>query len=64
MQVTSIDQDTRQVMLANGRSVRYDSLITTAPLDLTLMALGRSDWAARLHYSSSHIIGVGVRGAW
>jgi protoporphyrinogen oxidase len=37
-------------------------LLTTIPLDLTLNWLGRDDLAKRLTYSSSHIIGLGLRG--
>jgi hypothetical protein len=38
-------------------------LLTTIPLDITLTWLDRSDLAQQLTYSSSHIIGLGLRGA-
>lgn len=38
-------------------------LLTTIPLDITLTWLGRSDLAQQLTYSSSHIIGLGLRGS-
>ena len=34
--------------LANGRRVRYDALVCTAPLDATLRLLGRGAWADAL----------------
>jgi hypothetical protein len=37
-------------------------LLSTIPLDVTLTWLGRADLAARLTHSSSHIIGLGLRG--
>lgn len=36
--------------------------MTTIPLDITLTWLGRKDLADRLTFSSSHIIGLGIRG--
>jgi len=32
------------------------------PLDITLRMCGKSEWADGLTYSSSHIIGIGIRG--
>ena len=37
-------------------------LLSTIPLDITLTWLGRKDLADRLQYSSTHIIGFGIRG--
>jgi hypothetical protein len=62
--VVAIDKDARQVTLSDGSVVQYDALISTMPLDTTLRWLGRRDLAAQLVHSSSHIIGVGLRGAW
>lgn len=39
-------------------------LISTIPLDIMLRWLGRDDWADQLTYSSSHIIGLGLRGEY
>ncbi|GBF94912.1 hypothetical protein Rsub_08155 [Raphidocelis subcapitata] len=61
--VVSIDADARVARLAGGRAVRYGKLLTTLPLDATLTWLGRGEWAEGLRRSSSHIIGVGLRGA-
>ena len=61
--VTAIDADAKRVTLASGATVAYDSLVTTMPLDITLRMLGKPEWADGLTHSSSHIIGVGIRGA-
>jgi len=61
-EVTSLDKDAKTVTLANGKMLQYDNLISTMPLDLTLQWLGKSDWAEELTHSSSHIIGLGIRG--
>lgn len=37
-------------------------MISTIPLDITLRWLDRPDLASRLQYSSSHIVGLGLRG--
>jgi hypothetical protein len=37
-------------------------LLTTIPLDITLTWLGKKDVVDRLTYSSTHIIGIGLRG--
>ena len=62
-EVVSLDTDSRTVTLASGCTIQYGSLLTTAPLDLTLALAGRPDLADGLVYSSTHIIGVGIRGA-
>ena len=62
--VVGVDKDARVVTLASGTRVRYDKLLTTLPLDLTLRWLGRADLAEGLVHSSTHVVGVGLRGAW
>ena len=61
--VTSLDTKAKQVTLASGAVLGYDSLISTIPLDVTLRMLDKPEWADGLTHSSSHIIGVGIRGA-
>ena len=61
--VTALDADARVATLASGATVSYDSLVSTMPLDILLRMLGKGDWADGLTHSSSHIIGVGIRGA-
>ena len=60
--MVSIDKDAKVVTLASGHKYQYESLLSTIPLDITLSWLGKDEWAQGLQHSSSHIIGVGVRG--
>lgn len=60
--VVSIDKDAKTVTLDNGHKYQYDALVSTLPLDITLTWLGKEEWAKGLQHSSSHIIGVGIRG--
>ncbi|KAF6264651.1 hypothetical protein COO60DRAFT_75783 [Scenedesmus sp. NREL 46B-D3] len=61
--MASIDKDAKQVVLADGQVIQYGSLISSMPLDLTLRWLGQAEWAQGLQYSSTHIIGIGIRGS-
>jgi protoporphyrinogen oxidase len=60
--VTYIDFENKVVSLSDGSSVKYESLVSTIPLDISLGWLGRNDLASRLRYSSTHVIGIGIRG--
>ncbi|KAF8067290.1 cyclin-C1-1 [Scenedesmus sp. PABB004] len=60
--VVALDADARRVTLEDGSIIGYRQLLSTLPLDTTLTWLGRRDWADALVHSSTHIIGVGVRG--
>jgi protoporphyrinogen oxidase len=60
--VTAIDADAKTVTLASGQRIQYDALISTLPLDTMCRWTGHSEWADRLTHSSSHIIGIGIRG--
>jgi hypothetical protein len=62
--VVAIDAEARVARLAGGGAVRYGRLLTTLPLDTTLAWLGAGGRGEGLRRSSSHIIGVGLRGAW
>ena len=59
--------DYRTAAFADGSSVRYDQLITTIPLDrlvaMTDLAPALSDAASDLRSSSTHVVGIGVRGS-
>jgi protoporphyrinogen oxidase len=60
----AIDAPNRQITLASGATDTYDALISTMPLDLLLPKVsGALDRAHEFVYSSSHIVGVGLRGA-
>jgi len=64
--VVRIDALRRRVEMASGECIDYDALISTLPLDRLLMMLDGHDelkaLASRFVHSSSHIVGVGVRG--
>lgn len=60
--VANIDKDKKVVTLASGATIQYNSLLCTLPLDITLRWLGKPEWADGLQHSSSHIIGIGIRG--
>ncbi len=62
MKVISLDAKEKVVTFENGRKIQYNKLLSTIPLDITLNWLGRNDLANKLTYSSSHIIGLGLRG--
>ena len=60
--VVDIDYKNKQLTTQDGSIVQYNALISTMPLDITLRMCGKSEWADRLTYSSSHIVGIGLRG--
>ncbi len=64
--VTGIDTRARALRFADGTLERYDSLISSMPLDLLLTTLGDQPalrkLAPRFVHSSSHIVGIGLDG--
>ncbi len=65
--VTRVDLDARVVTMADGERLRYDSLITTIPLDTFAvvadgLSSGTREAAGSLLHSSVHVLGVGLRG--
>ncbi len=62
MTLTGLDPEKKLAHFADGSSIQYNKLLLTTPLDITLTWLGRQDLTNRLTYSSSHIIGLGLRG--
>ena len=65
--VARVDAANKTLVMSNGESIAYDTLISSMALDDLLRALvARPDLSAeasRCVYSSSHIIGVGMRGS-
>ena len=57
----SVDVARREVVFASGRRVRYRAMVSTLPLDRMVGMCGRGDLAEGLEYSSTHVVGVGVR---
>ncbi|KAL3151045.1 hypothetical protein ABBQ38_012914 [Trebouxia sp. C0009 RCD-2024] len=60
--VTGLDKENQIATLASGKKIQYDALISTMPLDITLTWLDKKQWADGLTHSSSHIVGLGMRG--
>ena len=48
--MVALDADAKVATLSSGARVRYDALVTTQPLDLTLRALGQPAWADQLSH--------------
>ena len=64
--VTAVDPARKTIRLDNGELVSYGTLISSVPLDQFTALTGRADWveaAGKLKHASSHIIGVGLKGA-
>ena len=61
-QLVGIDFDMRVARFGDGSTCSYNSMICTAPLDKSLEWFGRKDLVARLKYSSTHVVGLGIRG--
>jgi protoporphyrinogen oxidase len=63
--VTKVDADNKTVILKDGTSVGYERLITTMAVDSLVESMGDkelTDLSKGLFYSSTHVIGVGIRG--
>lgn len=63
--VKKVDADLKLVHLENGKSINYKKLISTMAVDALAEKLGDTELvnlSKGLFYSSTHVIGVGVRG--
>lgn len=60
--VTALDGANKIVTLQDGVRIKFRHCISTMPLDYTLRLLGNPELAGKLFYSSSHVIGIGLRG--
>ena len=65
--VANVDVASKKLVMSNGESIPYDTLISTMPLDDLLRsavaAPQLSAEASKFVYSSSHVIGVGMEGS-
>ncbi|EFW98470.1 udp-galactopyranose mutase [Grosmannia clavigera kw1407] len=64
-EVTKVDADKKTVTLANGTTVGYGTLVNTMAVDQLVEKMGDSELISlsrELYYSSTHVIGVGIRG--
>jgi len=60
--VVALDADAKEVTLASGRKIKYNKLLSTMGLDSTLAMVGKPELGDGLVYSSTHVIGIGIRG--
>ena len=63
--VKKVDADNKRVILEDGKSIGYEKLISTMAVDALAEKMGDEeliDLTKQLYYSSTHVIGVGVRG--
>ena len=64
-EVVTVDADAKVVTLKDGTTVRYGKLVSTMPVDRLVEKMGNDGLVGLskgLFYSSTHVIGVGVRG--
>lgn len=64
--VTKVDADKKEVKLADGTTVGYQRLISTMAVDALAQSIGDTSLISltkQLFYSSTHVIGVGIRGS-
>ena len=60
--VVGLDAEAKTITLASGRTIRYNKLLSTMPVDYTLGMLGKPELSEGMIYSSTHVIGIGIRG--
>lgn len=63
--VTKVDADNKTVSMKDGTTIKYNKLITTMQVDTLAEQIGDPElvsWTKELFYSSTHVIGVGIRG--
>lgn len=46
--MVSLDKEGKVATLQSGQRIKYDALISTMPLDITLQWLGKKEWAETL----------------
>jgi hypothetical protein len=65
-EVTKIDAEKKIVTLKDGTTIGYDKLINTMAVDHLVEKMGNQELvklSKGLYYSSTHVVGVGIRGA-
>ena len=63
--VTKVDADKKEVSLADGTTIGYQRLVSTMAVDALTESIGDQkliSMSKRLFFSSTHVIGVGIRG--
>jgi protoporphyrinogen oxidase len=65
-QVEKVDADNKKVKLSDGTTVHYEKLVTTMNVDQLAERMDNQELvklSKGLFYSSTHVVGVGIRGA-
>lgn len=62
-EITDLDIESRTVKTKDGLEIKYDSLISTMPLNSLLQLAGRNDLKESLIHSTLFIICLGMRGS-
>ncbi|KAF1356134.1 hypothetical protein BDV97DRAFT_394087 [Delphinella strobiligena] len=63
--VTKLDADAKKVSLKDGTTIKYHKLISTMSVDFLAQAMADQELQTLtkgLYYSTTHVIGVGIRG--
>lgn len=63
--VKKVDADNKRVIMEDGKTIGYEKLINTMAVDSLVEKMGNKelvDLSKGLFYSSTHIVGIGVRG--
>ena len=63
--VTKVDADNKTVLLEDGTIVKYERLVSTMAVDALAEKVGDKaieKLSKELFYSSTHVIGIGIRG--
>ncbi len=63
--VKMVDAESKRVVLEDGTSIGYERLVSTMAVDSLVEKLGDKDLvdlSKGLFYSTTHVVGVGVRG--
>jgi protoporphyrinogen oxidase len=65
-EVTKVDAEKKVVTLKDGTTIGYGKLINTMAVDHLVEKMGNQELitlSKGLYYSSTHVVGVGIRGA-
>jgi len=60
--VVKVDADNKTAILEDGSSIKYNKLMSTISLDFMMDWVGKPELAKGLKYSSTHVVGFGIRG--
>lgn len=63
--VKTVDADAHKVTLEDGKTIGYKKLITTMAVDQLVEQMGDKELVTLskgLYYSTTHVVGVGIRG--